>query len=347
MEQLVVVPGTLYDCCCLPRHSSHQWLAADLHHLVQFCIVCRQSTAYASFHCLSLQILLSLLQEPGGYGLLKEVNELGGTHKPAHGIAKLMEWVAAGESWGEQQQATAAAGRHGLGRPCAQVQGGAVCMAGVTKTTLVCTAAVCSYIATHQNLQLLHCLGCFVCACVLTAGERQAAVQPAGLTVQLHPYQLQSLAFMQEAEQWEGGWRHLLWKWLPPTPMHHQQQQQAGPSSSAAAAAATGGAIVPSRAGVGPGVWWSPVLGRVSSSVPAAPWGGFLAEEMVSFGKGCVPGGFAGGGADRGMSGGTRGCQLCASSSLGRLPGRRDSECILGSPGVEIGGWHLDDSASK
>jgi hypothetical protein len=130
---------------------------------------------------------------------------------------------------------------------------------------------------------------CFVLTlflCVhIPAGERPAAVQPPGLTVKLHPYQLQSLAFMQEAESWEGGWRHLLWRWLPPSPTQQQQQQQqqlAGPSSSSAAAAAAGGG---GRAGEGPGVWWSPVLGRVCNAVPEAPWGGFLAEEMVRLGE--------------------------------------------------------------
>jgi hypothetical protein len=29
-------------------------------------------------------------------------------------------------------------------------------------------------------------------------------------------------------------------------------------------------------------VWWIPVLGRVCNAVPEAPWGGFLAEGMVS-----------------------------------------------------------------
>lgn len=41
-------------------------------------------------------LLLLLLQEAGGYTLLKETNELNATHRPAQGIAKLMEWVAAG-----------------------------------------------------------------------------------------------------------------------------------------------------------------------------------------------------------------------------------------------------------
>ena len=39
-------------------------------------------------------------QESGGYNLLKQINALGGADKPAHGIAKLVEWVAAGEGGG-------------------------------------------------------------------------------------------------------------------------------------------------------------------------------------------------------------------------------------------------------
>lgn len=45
----------------------------------------------------------------------------------------------------------------------------------------------------------------------LCSGERSAAVQPAGLTVQLRPYQLQSLAFMLEHEQLVDGYRDLFW----------------------------------------------------------------------------------------------------------------------------------------
>jgi hypothetical protein len=81
--------------------------------------------------------------------------------------------------------------------------------------------------------------------------------------VSLHPYQLQSLAFMQQAEKLEGGWRQLLWRWLPSQP---QQQQQAV-----------------STVGVrGQGMWWSPVLDRLSFSVPPAPWGGFLGGCCIS-----------------------------------------------------------------
>jgi hypothetical protein len=82
--------------------------------------------------------------------------------------------------------------------------------------------------------------------------------------VPLHPYQLQSLAFMQEAEKLEGGWRQLLWRWLPSQPQRQQQQGQAS-----------------SSVGVrGQGMWWSPVLDRLSFSVPPAPWGGFLGEQF-------------------------------------------------------------------
>ena len=36
------------------------------------------------------------LQEPGGYSLLRELRQLGDTQQPVRGIAKLMEWLAAG-----------------------------------------------------------------------------------------------------------------------------------------------------------------------------------------------------------------------------------------------------------
>lgn len=101
-----------------------------------------------------------------------------------------------------------------------------------------------------------------------SAAERDAAQQPAGLSVQMHPYQLQSLKFMLDAEKADGGWRQLFWKWLP-----HQMQQ--GPPGSSSASHA--------QVGPGRGVWWSPVLERVSYSVPSAPWGGFLAEEVSRY----------------------------------------------------------------
>ena len=107
---------------------------------------------------------------------------------------------------------------------------------------------------------------------------------------------------LQEAERWEGGWRQLLWRWLPPT-APTVQQLLAGPSSSAAAAAGAGssrggGLLAAAKAGDGAGVWWSPVLGRVASSVPPQPWGGFLAEEMVSAGGGGERGVWRGGGGE-------------------------------------------------
>lgn len=101
------------------------------------------------------------------------------------------------------------------------------------------------------------------------AAEREAAEQPAGLSVQMHPYQLQSLKFMLDAEKAVGGWRQLFWRWLP-----HQSQQQPGSSAAVQQQASPG---APGR-----GVWWSPILERVSYSVPSAPWGGFLAEEVSS-----------------------------------------------------------------
>ncbi|WIA39293.1 hypothetical protein OEZ86_005411 [Tetradesmus obliquus] len=101
--------------------------------------------------------------------------------------------------------------------------------------------------------------------------ERLPAQQPAGLNVRLHPYQLQSLAFMQEAEKLDGGWRQLLWRWLPLVPQQQQQQHMTGQQQQQ---------VVSSVGERGQGVWWSPVLERLSHQVPPAPWGGFLAEEM-------------------------------------------------------------------
>ena len=75
-----------------------------------------------------------------------------------------------------------------------------------------------------------------------------AAVQPAGLTVTMRPYQLQSLQFMLECEQGDGGFRRLLWQRL--TTPHGKQY------------------------------WWSPLLGRAALEVPEQPWGGWCAEEM-------------------------------------------------------------------
>ena len=83
---------------------------------------------------------------------------------------------------------------------------------------------------------------------VVERGEMPAAAQPAGLTVTMHPYQLQSLQFMLDAERGEGGFRRLLWQRL-----------------------ATPG---------GREWWWSQLLGRAAWSVPEQPWGGWCAEEM-------------------------------------------------------------------
>ena len=84
---------------------------------------------------------------------------------------------------------------------------------------------------------------------LLQAGERPEAPQPAGLTVQLHPYQRQSLRFMLDNERGEGGHRRHFW--------------------------------VPFRTPSGFAFWYSPVFLRACVDVPPAPWGGILAEQMV------------------------------------------------------------------
>jgi SWI/SNF-related matrix-associated actin-dependent regulator of chromatin subfamily A3 len=83
----------------------------------------------------------------------------------------------------------------------------------------------------------------------LQAGERPEAPQPPGLTVQLHPYQRQSLRFMLDNEIGEGGHRRHFW--------------------------------VPYNTPSGFTFWWSPVFQRPCKEVAPCPWGGFLAEEMV------------------------------------------------------------------
>lgn len=86
----------------------------------------------------------------------------------------------------------------------------------------------------------------------LQAEVRPEAPQPPGLTVDLHPYQRQSLKFMLENEQGEGGHRRHFW--------------------------------VPYKTPSGFTFWWSPLFNRASREVAPCPWGGFLAEEMVCWG---------------------------------------------------------------
>jgi len=81
----------------------------------------------------------------------------------------------------------------------------------------------------------------------LETGEAPAATQPRGLTVRMHPYQLQSLKFMLDCEKQEGGFRDKLW--LPLTAVD------------------------------GTRYWYSPLLGKTSLHVPAMPRGGFCCEE--------------------------------------------------------------------
>ncbi|KAI7843193.1 hypothetical protein COHA_003176 [Chlorella ohadii] len=82
----------------------------------------------------------------------------------------------------------------------------------------------------------------------LERGEMPAAAQPPGLTVQMRPYQLQSLQFMLDCECGEGGFRRLFW------------QRMTTPN--------------------GTRYWWSHLLGRAALDVPAQGWGGWCAEEM-------------------------------------------------------------------
>ncbi|KAL0052446.1 hypothetical protein WJX82_002358 [Trebouxia sp. C0006] len=83
---------------------------------------------------------------------------------------------------------------------------------------------------------------------VLQSESRPEAAQPEGLAVELRPYQRQSLHFMLDAEQTEGGFRHHLFH-----PVTNSQGQQ---------------------------YWCSPHLGRLCLHVPPMPHGGFLGEEL-------------------------------------------------------------------
>ena len=78
--------------------------------------------------------------------------------------------------------------------------------------------------------------------------EAPAATQPRGLTVTMRPYQLQSLKFMMDAEQGDGGFRRHLWCKV--------------------------------NMADGTPFWYSPLLGRVARDVPTQAWGGFCCEEM-------------------------------------------------------------------
>lgn len=85
----------------------------------------------------------------------------------------------------------------------------------------------------------------------LQAEERPEAPQPPGLTVQLHPYQRQSLRFMLDNESGDGGHRRHFW--------------------------------IPFKTPSGFTFWWSPLFQRACKEVAPCPWGGFLAEEMVCY----------------------------------------------------------------
>ncbi|DBB09876.1 TPA: hypothetical protein ACH3X3_001489 [Trebouxia sp. C0006] len=83
---------------------------------------------------------------------------------------------------------------------------------------------------------------------LLQADERPEADQPEGLLVSLRPYQRQSLKFMLDIEQTEGGFRDQLFC---------QVTNSQGDT-----------------------YWYSPLLGRCSTHVDPMPQGGILGEEM-------------------------------------------------------------------
>ncbi|KAK9830036.1 hypothetical protein WJX72_009324 [[Myrmecia] bisecta] len=82
----------------------------------------------------------------------------------------------------------------------------------------------------------------------LKTPEGPEADQPDGLTVQLKPYQTQSLKRMLELEQAEGGYRAFMW-----LPLQNTCDER---------------------------YWYSPLLKRAALDVPEASRGGFLCEEM-------------------------------------------------------------------
>ena len=87
-----------------------------------------------------------------------------------------------------------------------------------------------------------------MCCMLPLGGLTRLQMHLQGLTVQLRPYQRQSLHFMLDAEEGEGGFRRHLWLKL-----HNTSGQS---------------------------FWYSPVLRLMALDVPALPWGGFLAEEV-------------------------------------------------------------------
>lgn len=107
----------------------------------------------------------------------------------------------------------------------------------------------------EQLRSTLHCLlqyeevfsgsASAVVSCMMSCAGHMVHVQ--GLAVELRPYQRQSLQFMLDAEQTEGGCRHHLF--LPVTNSKGEQY------------------------------WCSPHLGRLCLHVPPMPHGGFLGED--------------------------------------------------------------------
>ena len=81
-----------------------------------------------------------------------------------------------------------------------------------------------------------------------------------GLTVELLPFQSQSLQWAIERETTPGGIQSFFWTKLPPV-VSPQQQQQQQPNNNA-------------------DIYYNPILGKLSTTKPALVRGGIIAEQM-------------------------------------------------------------------
>lgn len=140
----------------------------------------------------------------------------------------------------------------------------------------------------------------------LERGDMPAAPQPTGLTVQLRPYQRQSLQFMLDAERLgQGGFRRFLYLQVrgsgrcgvglqlpftgPSCTIQRALLHFAFLLTSSLAGLLTSPptpglstALAPPQLTTPGGLpyWYSPVLQHATFAVPDMPVGGFLAEEM-------------------------------------------------------------------
>ena len=105
----------------------------------------------------------------------------------------------------------------------------------------------------------------------LEAGDIAPADQPAGLSVPLRPYQLQTLGFMQRAEAMERGFAEHFWHRVPPGPRTGASEYWLSPLF-------VNGHAHPDRpCGA---VEWHERAGFSTAPPPPSPRGGFLCETM-------------------------------------------------------------------